>query len=154
MQGGEVGLSGRQATKLGIVTSELAANAMRHGALSTRQGQLAIAWRAIANGSRRLHIAWTESGLGGLTIPDKVGRGTQLLAGAVKNFHRVFDTGGMTCSFELDLGCDQAPRSCSSTGDSSPCVEGSAFDANEGGGWNATDLARQLRQSTARHRAS
>ena len=38
--------------------------------------------------------------------------------------------------------------------DSSPCVEGSAFDANEGGGWNATDLARQLRQSTARHRAS
>ena len=29
--------------------------------------------------------------------------------------------------------------------DSSPCVEGSAFDANEGGGWNATGLARQLR---------
>ena len=29
---------------------------------------------------------------------------------------------------------------------SSPCVEGPAFDANEGGGWNATDLARHLRQ--------
>ena len=32
------------------------------------------------------------------------------------------------------------------TGGSSPCVEGSAFDANEGGGWNATGLARQRRQ--------
>ena len=30
--------------------------------------------------------------------------------------------------------------------DSSPCVEGSAFDANEGGGWNATGLARHLHQ--------
>ena len=39
-------------------------------------------------------------------------------------------------------------------GDSSPCVEGSAFDANEGGGWNATDLARQRRQRTARQQAS
>ena len=38
--------------------------------------------------------------------------------------------------------------------DSSPCVEGSAFDANEGGGRNATDLARQLRQWTARQQAS
>ena len=110
LRGGEVGLSDSQATRLGIVASELAANATRHGALSTRQGQLAIEWRVIANGSRRLHIAWTESGLGGLTIPDKVGRGTQLLAGAVKNFHRVFDTGGMTCSFELDLGCDSNRR--------------------------------------------
>ena len=37
--------------------------------------------------------------------------------------------------------------------DSSPCVEGSAFDAYEGGGWNATDLARQRRQWTAPQRA-
>ena len=42
----------------------------------------------------------------------------------------------------------------SATGDSSPCVEGNAFDAYEGGepapdlirGWIATDLARHLRQ--------
>ena len=39
-------------------------------------------------------------------------------------------------------------------GDSSPCVEGSAFDAYEGGGWNATGLARQLRQWPARQRPS
>ena len=39
-------------------------------------------------------------------------------------------------------------------GDSSPCVEGNAFDANEGGGWNATGLARQRRQWAARQRAS
>ena len=43
----------------------------------------------------------------------------------------------------------EAPRAAlvepMAAGASSPCVEGSAFDANEGGGWNATGLARQLR---------
>jgi len=36
--------------------------------------------------------------------------------------------------------------------DASPCGEGSAFVANEGGGRNATGLARHLRQPGARRR--
>ena len=38
-----------------------------------------------------------------LNIPHKIGHGTQLLAGAVQNCVRVFDTAGMACTFELNL---------------------------------------------------
>jgi hypothetical protein len=103
LKGGQVQLSGPQATILGIVISELATNAARHGALSWTQGRLGVHWRVVANGSHRLHIRWIESGMSNLTIPHKIGHGTQLLAGAVQNCVRVFDTAGMACTFELNL---------------------------------------------------
>ncbi len=103
LKGGHVHLSGSQAAKLGILISEFAANAARYGALSSIQGKLAVQWRVVINGSRLLHIQWTESGMSSLTIPDKIGRGTQLLVGAVQNCLRVFDNAGMECTFELDL---------------------------------------------------
>jgi anti-sigma regulatory factor (Ser/Thr protein kinase) len=107
LNGGRVQLSEPQATKLAILISELATNAARYGALSSTQGELSVHWRIVANGSRRLHITWTESGMSSLTIPDKFGLGTQLLAGAVENCVRVFDTTGMVCTFELDLEPNQ-----------------------------------------------
>ena len=103
LKGAHVHLSESQAAKLGVLISEFATNAARHGALSSVQGKLAVQWRVVINGSRLLHIRWTESGMASLTIPDKIGRGTQLLAGAVQNCIRVFDTAGMECTFELNL---------------------------------------------------
>ena len=103
LKGGHVQLSGSQATKLGILFNELVANAARYGALSSTQGKLAVQWHVVVNGSRRLHIKWTESGMCGLTIPDKVGFGTRLIASAVENCVRIFDPTGMACTFELDL---------------------------------------------------
>jgi hypothetical protein len=103
LEGGDVPLSGSQATTLGMVISELATNAAKYGALSSAQGRLAVHWRVVANGSHRLHIKWIESGMSSLKIPDKIGHGTQLLASAVQNCARVFDTNGMVCTFELNL---------------------------------------------------
>ena len=103
LNGGHVQLSGSQATKLGILLNELVANAARYGALSSTQGRLAVQWRVVVNGSRRLHIKWTESGMSGLTIPDKVGFGTRLIASAVENCERIFEPSGMVCTFELNL---------------------------------------------------
>ena len=103
LKGGHVQLSGSQATKLGILFNEFVANAARYGALSSTQGRLAVQWRVVVNGSRRLHIKWTESGMSGLTIPDKVGFGTRLIASAVENCERIFEPSGMVCTFELNL---------------------------------------------------
>jgi MEDS: MEthanogen/methylotroph, DcmR Sensory domain len=103
LQGGHVHLSGSQATRLGILISEFATNAARHGALSSTEGALAVQWRVLVNGSHRLHIKWTETGMSGLRIPDKIGLGTQVIACSVQNWVRVFDTTGMVCTFELDL---------------------------------------------------
>jgi MEDS: MEthanogen/methylotroph, DcmR Sensory domain len=103
LEGGYVHLSGSQAAKLGVLISEFVSNATRYGALSSTQGKLAVRWHVVANGSRHLHIQWTESGMSSLTIPDKIGRGTQLLAAAVENCVRVFNNTGMVCKFELNL---------------------------------------------------
>ena len=107
LKGGHVQLSGSQATKLGILFNELVANAARYGALSSTQGKLAVQWRVVVNGSRRLQIRWTESGMSGLTVPDKVGFGTRLIASAVENCVRIFNPTGMACTFELNLESDR-----------------------------------------------
>ena len=106
LQGGHVRLSGSQATKLGIVLDELVANAAMYGALSSTQGKLAVQWHVVVNGSRRLHIKWTERGMSGLAVPDKVGFGTRLLASTVENCVRIFKPTGMVCTFELNLESD------------------------------------------------
>jgi hypothetical protein len=101
--GGSVRLSRPQATKLAILLSELATNAARYGALSSPGGKLAVQWQVIANGSRRLHVRWTESGVVNVAVPETIGSGTQLLAGSVENCVRFFCPTGMACEFELSL---------------------------------------------------
>ena len=44
--------------------------------------------------------------MSGLTIPDKVGFGTRLIASAVENCVRIFKPTGMVCTFELNLESD------------------------------------------------
>jgi len=61
--------------------NELVINAAKYGALSSTR----------ANGSRNLHIKWSESGISSLTIPNNIGLGTQLIAGALQNHTRAFD---------------------------------------------------------------
>jgi hypothetical protein len=100
--GHHVQLSPSQTAKLAVLFSELVANAARYGALSSTHGKVDVQWRLVVNGSGRLHIEWTEKGMSGLTIPNKIGRGTRLLAGTVQNCERVFHTTGMVCTFELD----------------------------------------------------
>lgn len=103
LQGGRVQLGGPQAASLGIFLFELATNAAKHGALSSTHGKLAVHWRVVANGSRQLQIRWIETGIGGLTIPAKMGLGTRLMASAVQNCVRVFSRAAMECTFELSL---------------------------------------------------
>lgn len=103
LKGGRVELSGLQATKLAILFSELVVNAAKYGALASPRGKLAVNWRVIANGSRRLHVTWMESGADNLALPEQVGSGTQLMATMAENCLRVFNHTGMVCTFELSL---------------------------------------------------
>lgn len=103
LAGTRVDLSEPQATKLAILLSELATNAAKYGALASQQGRLAVQWHVVANGSRKLHIAWTESGAVNLAVPETVGSGTQLMAGLVESCTRFFSPTGMACELELRL---------------------------------------------------
>jgi MEDS: MEthanogen/methylotroph, DcmR Sensory domain len=104
VEGNEAQVSKRQATTIAIVLDELVANALAYGALSSAQGKITVQWRLSVNGLRRSYFKWSESGMSNVPIPEKPGTGTRLIAGLVENYVRVFEPGGMTCTFELDLG--------------------------------------------------
>ena len=54
----------RMITPLGMIIHELATNAAKYGAFSTREGQVAIAWRceSMATGEKEISLSWIESG--------------------------------------------------------------------------------------------
>jgi len=106
LQGELVHLSQPQAVNLGVIITELAANAARHGALARPEGKVFVRWHAIVNGSRRVQVLWTESGMSSFVVPETVGTGTLLLAKVTENFERTFEPGGMCCAFELSLDGD------------------------------------------------
>ena len=99
LRGGHVQLSESQASKLGPLFNELVTNAARYGALSSTQNMLVVQWRVVANGSRNLHIKWTERRIPSLTIPYNIEISTQMIASALQNWARAFD--GMECTFDL-----------------------------------------------------
>jgi anti-sigma regulatory factor (Ser/Thr protein kinase) len=103
LKGSRVQLSRSQASKLAILFSELATNAAKYGALSWPRGKLAVHWRVVVNGSRRLHVRWMESGADKLAVPEQAGSGTQLMAAMAENCVRVFNHTGIVCTFELSL---------------------------------------------------
>jgi anti-sigma regulatory factor (Ser/Thr protein kinase) len=103
LKGSRVQLSRSQATKLAILFSELATNAAKYGALSWPRGKLAVHWRVVVNGSRRLHVRWMESGADKLAVPEQAGSGTQLMAAMAENCVRVFNHTGIVSTFELSL---------------------------------------------------
>jgi anti-sigma regulatory factor (Ser/Thr protein kinase) len=103
LEGSPLRLSTTQGADLRLIITELAANAAKHGALARPEGKVCVQWRAFINGSRRLQVRWTETCMSNFVLPEKVGAGTYLLARAAENFERVFEAGGMSCTFELSL---------------------------------------------------
>ena len=61
----------------GMVIHELVANAAKHGCYSRPGGRLDIEWEVIDG---NLRIVWVETGLSGVTEPDRTGFGTKLLS--------------------------------------------------------------------------
>ncbi len=62
LSGDAVSIPARASTPLCMVYYELAANAARHGALSTPGGHVEVTWRRIVNGAAAVEIGWREHG--------------------------------------------------------------------------------------------
>lgn len=71
----------KQTMSLGMVLHELATNAVKYGALSAPEGQLAISWSLEANGddSAAIRLCWEERGGPRVSPPEETGFGTRMI---------------------------------------------------------------------------
>jgi len=108
-EGGSVRLSPRMALSLSMALHELATNAVKYGALSTREGQVRIAWTVVAGGAHpRLVLTWTELGGPAVSPPSRRGFGSRLiergLAAELSGEARIdFQPDGVVCRIEAAL---------------------------------------------------
>jgi PAS domain S-box-containing protein len=80
--GPDVLLDPRQLLSVSMILHELLANAIKHGALSRPEGQVALVW-AVADG--RIALEWIESGLSGVAAPTRRGFGWKMIAMSVQH---------------------------------------------------------------------
>jgi two-component sensor histidine kinase len=107
VRGPPVHLSPKRALALGLAFHELATNAARHGALSSKTGRVQVSW-TVAEDAGALHLVWRESGGPRITAPGPRGFGLRLIeqglareiSGSV-NLQLAPD--GLLCSWDMKL---------------------------------------------------
>ncbi|WDZ81882.1 HWE histidine kinase domain-containing protein (plasmid) [Ensifer adhaerens] len=72
-----------QVVSLSLVLHELATNAVKYGALSTKAGKIKIRWKTESASPPRLRLIWRESGGPRVKSPVTMGFGTRLVQFAV-----------------------------------------------------------------------
>jgi len=95
IEGPRVFLSPQQAVSLSLVLHELTTNAIKYGALSAENGQVAISWNLAhdVSGARTMTLLWQETGGPPVTPPTgREGFGLRLIA---RSFGQ--DGDGLTC---------------------------------------------------------
>jgi two-component sensor histidine kinase len=94
----------------GLIFHELTTNAAKYGALSRREGRIAVAWE-IAGG--RLNIDWVETGGPPVVPPTRKGFGTKLLESSLRSLaaraETDYDPAGFRCKISLPLSRQWAP---------------------------------------------
>jgi two-component system CheB/CheR fusion protein len=79
LDGPPLDLAPREALALGMILHELAANALKYGALSTANGHVQVCWENPADRIDAIDIRWTESGGPPVVEPQHRGFGTLMV---------------------------------------------------------------------------
>lgn len=100
--GPTVTLSREAGTTLALCLHELSTNAIKYGALSRPEGQVAFEWSVTESEPRELSMTWLESGGPPVEEPSRAGYGTRYLRSALKGMlgrapNITFDRGGLRC---------------------------------------------------------
>jgi two-component sensor histidine kinase len=83
VEGPDERVGSRAALALAMAIQELGTNALKHGALSVREGRVRIAWEPDPGGSGALRFSWREGGGPPVRPPERRGFGTTLLEAAL-----------------------------------------------------------------------
>jgi PAS domain S-box-containing protein len=107
MIGPSATLRAEAAQAVAMVLHELATNAAKHGAFSTRGGRVLIRWHWLHNGARgRLAIDWQEFGGPAVAVPAQPGYGTSIVRELVPfelggKADLTFASDGIRCRLEI-----------------------------------------------------
>jgi len=114
IEGPAVALSSKTALSLALATHELATNAVKHGAWSTAQGKVSVAWAVEeAEGGPRLRWQWRESGGPPVSPPARRGFGSRLIERGLTaemggEVRLDFRPEGLVCTIDAPLSPDAA----------------------------------------------
>jgi two-component sensor histidine kinase len=113
--GCDIAVNTRAAESFALIIHELATNAVKYGALSTRQGRVAIQCSIDgANGSGQFRFEWRESGGPPVSPPARKGFGSTILFEVAKQFSQdvqaKFSPEGLTYQLRSLLTGIEAPR--------------------------------------------
>lgn len=108
MSGEPVTLSPRAALPLALVVHELAANAVKHGALSVPHGRIGITWGR--DNADNLLLHWRESGGPSVSPPVRRGFGSLLIERSLKqeiggSAIQTFEPEGLVCHLVIPRDC-------------------------------------------------
>lgn len=113
--GPEVTLSPEAGQAVAMVVHELTTNAAKHGALSTREGRVAVRWHWRLNGGAhdRLVIEWEESSGPSVRVPSRSGFGTSVIGDLIPyelggSVDLAFACDGLRCRVEIPSDCVRA----------------------------------------------
>ena len=101
-------LSAEAGQVVGMALHELATNAAKHGALSTREGRVSVQWRRQLNGGPRagLVVEWQETGGPPAEAESKAGYGMSVIREGIPHelggkVNYVLAREGARCQFEI-----------------------------------------------------
>src|SRR5262245_2333014 len=105
IRGDEMHIAPRCTLTISMVLHELATNATKHGAWSSRTGTVAVEWAAVDRGSAEwLRLIWRETGGPPVKAPARKGFGSRLieqsLAGVGGSATVEYDQAGLVCVLE------------------------------------------------------
>jgi PAS domain S-box-containing protein len=109
VKGDEISLRPKTASTLAMVFHELASNAVKHGALSTESGRIAIDWKVETGApGARMRLRWQESGGPLVRPPDRTGFGSRLIQKSLAQelngeVHVAYEPAGVICKIAMPL---------------------------------------------------
>jgi two-component system CheB/CheR fusion protein len=79
MKGPDIALRPKAAESFSLALHELATNAVKHGALTAKEGRIRVQWRLEDGEHPALYFEWLEQGLKDVGQPTRRGFGIELL---------------------------------------------------------------------------
>jgi two-component sensor histidine kinase len=93
-------LPGPRAQNAAMIMHELVSNAVKHGALKTKRGEITVKWEPMDDG---LHYCWYEDGVVDCKEPDELGTGLTFVHRLVRSTRATMEISWLSTGVHIDF---------------------------------------------------